>query len=120
MSQEAKWGKIEAELKAAYDLLPEDVTESDIGFRKSDFFYFMEATELLLAMEELDGVIEDNPSPGEQFWLHLLNAANLMGHLHANRYKSILASTTYKWLKLRSGQKAASTGRAEKAARALP
>lgn len=94
MSQIENWERIEKELRAAFSLLPEGVVESDNGYRKSDFLSFLEANELLLAMEELDGVIEDNPNPGREFWGHLLKAANLMGHLHANRYKSILASTT--------------------------
>lgn len=94
MNQAEKWEKIEVELRAAYGLLPENVVESDNGYRESDFLAFIEANELLLAMEELDGVIEDNPNPGSEFWEHLLAAADLMGHLHANRYQSILASTT--------------------------
>lgn len=94
MDQIEKWEKINIELRAAFNLLPENTIESDNGFRKSDFLSFLEANELLLAMEELDGVIEDNPNPGVEFWEHLLKAANLMGHLHANRYASILASTT--------------------------
>ncbi|WP_203141452.1 hypothetical protein [Marinobacter mangrovi] len=94
MNQAEKWEKIEVELRAAYSLLPENVVESENGYRESDFLSYLEANELLLAMEELDGVIEDNPNPGREFWEHLLKAANLMGHLHANRYKSILASTT--------------------------
>ena len=94
MIQAEKWEAISKELRAAFALLPTSVVESDNGFRKSDFLSFIEANELLLAMEELDGVIEDNPNPGAEFWEHLLNAANLMGHLHANRYKSILSSTT--------------------------
>lgn len=94
MNQVDKSRRIEMELRAAFSLLPVNVVESDDGYRKSDFISFLEAKELLLAMEELDGVIEDNPNPGRDFWEHLLKAANLMGHLHANRYRSILASTT--------------------------
>lgn len=94
MNQVEKWERIEVELRTAFSLLPMNVVESDDGFRMSDFLSFLEAKELLLAMEELDGVVEDNPNPGRNFWEHLLNAANLMGHLHANRYRSILASTT--------------------------
>ena len=94
MNQAEKWVKIESELMAAFNLLPECIVESDNGYRKADFISFLEANELLLAMEELDGVIEDNPNPGREFWEHLLKAAKLMGHLHANRYESILASTT--------------------------
>tara|TARA_R110000764_G_scaffold113964_2_gene201067 strand:+ start:177 stop:461 length:285 start_codon:yes stop_codon:yes gene_type:complete len=94
MNQAERWGRIEKELKAAFSLLPENVVESDNGYRESDFLSFLEANEMLLAMEELDGVIEDNPNPGREFWEHLLKAASLMGHLHANRYESILASTT--------------------------
>ena len=94
MSQLEKWETIERELRAAYRLLPENIVESDYGYRESDFLSFIEANELLLAMEELDGVIENNPSPGREFWKHLLKAAELMEQPHANHYKSILTSTT--------------------------
>lgn len=60
-----RWQKIEAELMAAYELLPETTIESDNGYRKNDFFDYIAANELLLAMEELDGVIEDNPIPSK-------------------------------------------------------
>ncbi|MCG7495619.1 hypothetical protein MHO82_01930 [Vibrio sp. Of7-15] len=50
---------------AAYELLPETTIESDNGYRKNDFFDYIAANELLLAMEELDGVIEDNPIPSK-------------------------------------------------------
>ena len=94
MNQVEKWEKIEIGLRAAFSLLPENIVESDNGYRESNFLAFFEANELLLAMEELDGVIENNPNPGKVLWEHLLKAASLMEHLHANRYKSILASTT--------------------------
>lgn len=76
MNQVEKWKKIEIELKVAFSLLPENIVESDNGYRESDFVAFLEANELLLAMEELDGVLEDNPTPGREFWEHLLKAAN--------------------------------------------
>lgn len=88
-----KWSAIEAELRAARALLPAGINESDNGYRESDFISYIEANELLLAMEELDGVIEDNPSPGYEFWTHLINAAKLMKHPHAARYQSIRAAT---------------------------
>ncbi|EIU7005203.1 hypothetical protein L5163_004595 [Vibrio parahaemolyticus] len=94
MTQIEIWQKIEAELMAAYALLPKTTIESDNGYRKIDFFDYIAANELLLAMEELDGVIEDNPSPSKQFWNHLIQAANLMGHSHADRYKSIQSAAT--------------------------
>lgn len=93
MSLQEKWKSIEQELMAAYQLLPEDVVESDNGYREDDFLSYIEANELLLAMEELDGVIEDNQSPGKEFWTHLINAAKLMNHNHAIRYESIRSAT---------------------------
>jgi hypothetical protein len=88
-----KWSAIRAELLAAKALLPEDIIESDNGYREADFNAHLEANELLLAMEELDGIIEDNPSPSREFWSHLISAAKLMGHPHADRYESIQAAT---------------------------
>jgi hypothetical protein len=89
MSQQDSWAKIEKELMAAHRLLPENVIESDNGYRAEDFLAYIAANELLLAMEELDGVIEDNPNPGKEFWTHLINAAKLMKHNHAIKYASI-------------------------------
>ncbi|EJG1806189.1 TPA: hypothetical protein ACN32H_004642 [Vibrio parahaemolyticus] len=94
MTQVDIWQKVEVELMAAYTLLPETTIESDNGYRKVDFFAYIAANELLLAMEELDGVIEDNPIPSKQFWSHLIQAANMMGHSHADRYKSIQSAAT--------------------------
>ncbi|EGQ7920134.1 TPA: hypothetical protein NKZ51_003909 [Vibrio parahaemolyticus] len=94
MTQVDIWQKVEAELMAAYALLPETTIESDNGYRKVDFFAYIAANELLLAMEELDGVTEDNPIPSKQFWNHLIQAANMMGHGHAERYKSIQSAAT--------------------------
>jgi len=85
---------IEQELIKAYELLSSETIESDNGYRKEDFLTYVEAGEWLLAMEELDGVIEDNESPCREFWLHLINAATLMNHSHVTRYKSILKVTS--------------------------
>ena len=93
MSLQQTWAAIERELMAAYRLLPEDVIESGNGYREKDFLSYIDANELLLAMEELDGVIEDNPSPGKEFWSHLINAAKLMNHNHAIKYESIRSAT---------------------------
>ncbi len=88
-----KWALIEAELMAAFELLPRNTVESDNGYRKEDFFGYINANELLLAMEELDGVIEDNPSPSKEFWYHLISASKLMGNIHLTKCESILNAT---------------------------
>ena len=93
MSKQKKWEAIEKELMAAYHMLPNDIIESDNGYRKEIFKSYIKANELLFAMEELDGVIEDNKSPGCECWTHLINAAKLMKHLHIHRYESIRSST---------------------------
>ncbi|AFU99529.1 hypothetical protein [Simiduia agarivorans] len=93
MEQIERWALIEAELMAAFVLLPETTVESDCGYRKDDFLSYIKANELLLAMEELDGVIEDNPSPSSTFWLHLINASKLMDCRHLERYELILNAT---------------------------
>lgn len=93
MEPREKLRSIEAELLAAHALLPKDTKESDNGYRKSVFTSYIQANELLLAMEELDGVIEDNPNPSREFWSHLITAARLMDHSHATKYESIQAAT---------------------------
>lgn len=88
-----KWALIEVELMAAFELLPSNTVESDNGYRKDDFLDYINANELLLAMEELDGVIEDNPSPAKEFWHHLISASKLMDNIHLIKYESILNAT---------------------------
>ncbi|MCB5227381.1 hypothetical protein JAO78_011200 [Alishewanella sp. 16-MA] len=78
---------------AAFELLPSNTIESDNGYRKGDFLDYINANELLLAMEELDGVIEDNPSPSKEFWVRLISASKLMGNKHLVKYESILNAT---------------------------
>ncbi len=72
------WKKIQEELLSAQKLLPKNVVESDFGYRESDFRMFIDANELGLAIDELDGVMEDNPNPGREFWTHMIIAAKLM------------------------------------------
>jgi hypothetical protein len=84
-----KWQLIEVELRAAYAILPENIIESADGYCEEDFLTYLDHNELLMAMEELDGIIVDNLLPSKQFWTHLIQAANLMEHGHAERYKSI-------------------------------
>ncbi|OCQ23146.1 hypothetical protein A7985_04130 [Pseudoalteromonas luteoviolacea] len=93
MNLTEKWSYIEAELISAFELLPSNIVESDNGYRKKDFFDYIKANELLLAMEELDGVIEDNPSQSKEFWQHLINASKLMGNKHLVKYESIIKAT---------------------------
>ena len=81
-------------LWAAYKLIPTDVIQTPDGYDEDYFLECMKRNELLFAMEELDGVIVENKSPGTQFWLYLIEAAKLMNHGHVDRYKSILESTT--------------------------
>ena len=88
-----RWRLIKADLIAAFELLPSNTIESDNGYRKEDFLDYIDANELLLAMEELDGVIEDNSSPSKEFWLHLISASKLMGNKHLTKYESILNAT---------------------------
>ena len=79
MDKYQKWKEIEEQLLRAFAVLPEDTKESDFGYRKRDFLEYLNHNELRLAMEELDGVIEDNPPPEKEFWQYLYNAAEIMG-----------------------------------------
>ena len=78
MSLTHKWKLISDELLAAYKLLPSTVKQSDFGYSEEDFLQYLSVNELKLAMEELDGVMENNTNPGSLFWEHMINAASLM------------------------------------------
>ncbi len=94
MSTTEKWKLISEELLAAYKLLPSDIKESNFGYTKDDFLQYLSVNELRLAMEELDGVMENNTSPGVLFWEHMINAANLMNRPeHAIKYERIKVAT---------------------------
>ena len=82
---------IEYKLISAFNLLSDEIVESDFGYRKEDFLQYLEVTEWRLAMEELDGVMEDNESPCDEFWNHLIAAAKLM-----NQEKHVAKYETYK------------------------
>ena len=90
MNRAEVWNSIESELKAARALLPVGLVESAEGYCEEDFLEYLNNKEYLLAMEELDGVIEDNASPSKQFWVHLIKADSLMDNRHSERYKFIL------------------------------
>lgn len=88
MSITLKWKQISDELLAAYNLLPIGVIESDFGYSKEDFLQYLSVNELRLAMEELDGVMENNTNPGVVFWEHMINAASLMNRVeHITKYE---------------------------------
>ena len=93
MDKLEKWNLIKAELQMAYQLLPTNVKQSDFGYRKCDFLEYIQNNELRLAMEELDGVIEDNQPPSSEFWQHLVNAAQLMGSPKEQGYRLYLNVT---------------------------
>ncbi len=94
MSKTEKWKLISEELIAAYKLLPSDIKESDFGYSKEDFLQYLSVNELRLAMEELDGVMENNTSPGVLFWENMINAASLMSRPeHATKYERFKLAT---------------------------
>jgi len=94
MSINQKWDLISEELLSAYKLLPIAIKESDFGYRKEDFIQYLSVNELRLAMEELDGVMEDNPNPGVSFWDHMIKAASLMNRPeHVNKYQQFKIAT---------------------------
>ena len=85
---------IEIELWAAHKLIPSGIVQTPDGYDEAYFLECMGKGQFLFAMEELDGVIVENKSPGKEFWIHLIKAAKLMNHGHIERYRSILQSTT--------------------------
>lgn len=82
MSNIQKWKLISDELLAAHALLSPSIKQSDLGYRESDFLQYLSVNELGLAIDELDGVMEDNISPGNQFWEHMIKAASLMSRVN--------------------------------------
>jgi hypothetical protein len=93
MDKFEKWTLIENELRQAYKLLPTNLKQSDFGYKEEDFLEYLDHNELRLAMEELDGIVEDNPPPCEEFWQHLASAAHLMGSKKEQIYSEYLSAT---------------------------
>ena len=94
MSFTNTWKQISDELLAAYNLLPSTIQESDFGYSKGDFLQYLSVNELRLAMEELDGVMENNTNPGTLFWEHMIKAASLMNRIeHVEKYKQFRIAT---------------------------
>ena len=94
MSLNQKWKLISDELIAAHKLLPSNVNESNFGYCEEDFLQYLAVNELRLAMEELDGVMENNSSPGTMFWEHLIKAARLMNKPeHVDKYEQFKFAT---------------------------
>lgn len=85
------WETVTQYLTEAHNMLGSNISQTDYGYSKSDFESYIAANELQLAMDELSGVIEDNPSPGPQFWSLLISAAEAMNlGPEKDRYESIL------------------------------
>ncbi|MGJ8694653.1 MAG: hypothetical protein ACSHW0_19520 [Thalassotalea sp.] len=94
MSISKNWKLISEQLLSAYKLLPVGIKQSDFGYSEEDFLQYLSVNELRLAMEELDGVMEDNSSPGVLFWEHMIKAAKLMSRPeHATKYERFKSAT---------------------------
>ena len=82
-------------LMSAYALIKKPIYESDPGFTQDHFDSYMQTNEYLLAMEELDSIIDENPDPGIEFWEYLIAAAQMLGHEPSlKRYVHIKSLTT--------------------------
>jgi len=85
------WEAVSRTLTEASKFLPETTVQSEHGYSKHDFDDYLASNELQLAMDELSGVIEDNPSPGAEFWSLLIDAAKSMKLVsEVERYQAIL------------------------------
>ncbi len=80
------WLKIEKHLNNAFNLLPPNPIDNQEGGRVQNFHEFLNANELELALDELEGLSEVNKVPNE-FWNDLFEAASLMKlEEHKKRY----------------------------------
>ena len=68
------WTRAQAHLSRAAALLPASLVESDEGGRLDRYREWIEHNELELALDELEGLGENNPVP-RPFWAHLRDAA---------------------------------------------
>ena len=83
------------ELMSAYAQINQPIFESDPGFIQKHFDSYLQSNEYLLAMEELDSIIDENPDPGIEFWNHMIAAAKILGHTPSlKRYEHIKSLTT--------------------------
>ncbi|MBL8755003.1 MAG: hypothetical protein JNK15_16985 [Planctomycetes bacterium] len=68
------WNRTQGHLSHAADLLPAGLFQSDDGGRLDRYREWIEHNELELALDELEGLGENNRVP-RQFWIHLRDAA---------------------------------------------
>lgn len=80
------WDKIEKHLNKAFNLLPQNPIDNQEDERVNQFHEFLNANELELALDELEGLSEVNKVTNE-FWEELFEAASLMElKEHKERY----------------------------------
>ena len=73
----AQWNKIENHLNKAFSLLPQNPVDNQEGGQVKYFYEFLNANELELALDELEGLSEVNEVTNE-FWKELFEAASAM------------------------------------------
>lgn len=75
------WERTRAHLSRAAALLPASPVESDEGGRVDRYHEWLDHNELELALDELEGIGDNNVVP-RAFWGHLRDAAREMGLEH--------------------------------------
>lgn len=80
------WDQVKHHLNQGFSLLPQNPRDNDDGGRVNSFHEYVNANELELALDELEGLGKANQVTNE-FWKELFEAANLMGlDKHKDRY----------------------------------
>ena len=91
MGAHQDWAETERQLELARRLLPLTLVEASAEGTLARYQEFLAANELALAMDELEGLGEQNASTA-QFWGHLAEAARRMQlHGYAARYVERMA-----------------------------
>ena len=72
------WERTRSHLGRATALLPPDAAQSDSAGRIDRYFEYLGHNELQLALDELEGIGENNEVSNE-YWLELRSAAQEMG-----------------------------------------
>jgi len=89
--REQSWAVTRGHLDNARHLLPERLRDSDEGWSLERYEEWLAHNELELALEELEGLGDENDAP-TAFWAELLAAAENMGLAqHVERCKQRLA-----------------------------
>jgi hypothetical protein len=77
-------------------MIPPNAIQSDLGYSEAALDLYIKEKNYHLALDELTGVIDENPSPGRGYWKHLIDATQKIGLVEEERRCRMLMNVCHK------------------------